>query len=211
MPELRIEDVKLVGGRLAIDFANTVNRHQPEVEGERLRSYPALVAWGRHAGAISKEVTSRLLAVGQEDPEAAEAALHRAVDLREGLFRLFMATTYGEGPDPEDLSLLNATLSQALSHLRLTPEADALLLDWAEDDPCLERVLWPVVRSAGEVLSSPEDLSRLRHCAGEDCDWIFLDQSRNRSRRWCDMADCGNRAKARRFYAQRRAARGGHK
>jgi predicted RNA-binding Zn ribbon-like protein len=207
--EPSIRSLNLVGGRLCLDFTNTVDRHRPETEGERLTSYRALVAWGEHAGAISQEVASRLLATERKSPVAGEEALRRAVELREAIFRLSVAAIERRPPRASDLRLLNVVLSQALSRLLLQPSPDDLALDWPEDDVPLERVLWPVARSAAEVLSSPEDLSRLHQCAAEDCAWLFLDQSRNRSRRWCDMADCGNRAKARRFYAQRHAARGG--
>lgn len=204
-----VEDLRLIGGRLSLDFVNTVNRHGPPISGERLTDYRALVAWGRHAGAITKDAVAFLLAAARADPVAGEEALRRALHLREALYRLFMAAIEGKEASAEDLARLNAALSQALARLALVATPAGLVLDWPADDLPLERVLFPVARSAAEGLSSPADVSRLRHCAGEDCGWLFLDQSRNRSRRWCDMKDCGNRAKARRFYAQRRASREG--
>ena len=75
--------------------------------------------------------------------------------------------------------------------------------DWTPEN-ALDRVLWPVVRDAAELLSG-EDLDRVGRCADANCGWLFLDTSRNHSRRWCSMKDCGNRAKARRHY-QRTAA-----
>jgi predicted RNA-binding Zn ribbon-like protein len=74
----------------------------------------------------------------------------------------------------------------------------------AESEPALDRVLWPVARSAAELLTS-DDLAAVRECAAPDCRWLFLDRSRNRSRRWCAMATCGNRSKARRHYRRGRA------
>lgn len=207
--EPSIRSLNLVGGRLCLDFTNTVDRHRPETEGERLTGYRALVAWGEHAGAISQEVASRLLTAERKSPAAGKEALRRAVELREGIFHLLLAAIERRVSPASDLRLLNVVLSRALSRLRLNPRSDGLALDWPEGDVPLERVLWPVARSAAEVLSSPEDLSRLHQCAAEDCAWLFLDQSRNRSRRWCNMADCGNRAKARRFYAQRHVVQGG--
>jgi len=207
--EPSIRSLNLVGGRLCLDFANTVDRHRPEIEAECLTSYRALVAWGEHAGAIRQEVASHLLTAERKSPAVGKEALRRAVELREGIFRLLLAAIERRAPPASDLCLLNVVLSQALSRLRLNPLPDDLALDWPKEDIPLERVLWPVARSAAEVLSSPDDLSRLHQCAAEDCAWLFLDQSRNRSRRWCDMANCGNRAKARRFYAQHHAVQGG--
>ncbi len=209
MRERRMEDLKLIGGRLSLDFVNTVDYHVPELRGEWLTSYHALVLWGRHAGLLAKGAADRLLAAARANPVGGEEALRGALHLREALYRLFMAAIEGKEASAEDLARLNAALSQALARLALVATPAGLVLDWPADDLPLERVLFPVARSAAEVLSSPADVSRLRHCAGEDCGWLFLDQSRNRSRRWCDMKDCGNRAKARRFYAQRRASREG--
>src|SRR5207302_22567 len=86
-------------------------------------------------------------------------------------------------------------------------DADALLLERiAAEEETLDRMLWPVIRSAADLLVSGE-AQRVRRCASETCDWLFLDTSRNHSRRWCDMSGCGNRAKARRHYARAKAGR----
>jgi len=82
---------------------------------------------------------------------------------------------------------------------------DGFAWDWHEADGALELPIWIVARSASTLLVS-QGLRRVRECAGEKCDWLFLDASRNRSRRWCDMAACGNRAKAQRNYARRRGS-----
>lgn len=77
---------------------------------------------------------------------------------------------------------------------------------WADEPLDLEMPLWPIARSAAELLTSPAALPTLRLCASERCAWLFLDTSRNGSRRWCSMRTCGNRAKARRHHARVRAA-----
>jgi len=68
----------------------------------------------------------------------------------------------------------------------------------------LDSMLWPIVRDAAELLTS-RDFDRVTECSGSDCTWLFADKSRNRSRRWCDMAECGNRSKARRFYRRQKS------
>ena len=200
-------ELKLIGGRACLDFTNTVASHGPPPSGDRLASYPDLVAWALHAGLVDRAGAARLARAERADPLRAGRVLRRALRLREALYGLFRAAIEARNPRPLDLATLNHDLSQALAHLELVRTAEGLALDWPRDEVPLERVLWPVVRSAADLLASPGDLSRLRHCAGDDCDWLFLDQSRNRSRRWCDMRDCGNRAKVRRFYAGRRAHR----
>jgi predicted RNA-binding Zn ribbon-like protein len=107
-------------------------------------------------------------------------------------------------PAAADLARLNAALAAALPHLRLAPRAGGYDWVWDGRGDDLASPLWPILRSAADLLASP-DLARVRECDGEDCTWLFLDYSRNRSRRWCSMASCGNRAKARRHY-QRHAA-----
>lgn len=88
------------------------------------------------------------------------------------------------------------------AHLRLIATDSSFAWEWTETDQ-LEFILWQVVRSTADLLTSPER-DRIRECAGEDCGWVFLDLSRNRSRRWCDMEDCGNRAKAHRHYDRKK-------
>ena len=73
---------------------------------------------------------------------------------------------------------------------------------WRVGENELDQVLWPILISASEMLTSP-DMERIGICEGDGCGWLFNDQNRNRSRKWCDMADCGNRAKARRFYKKK--------
>jgi predicted RNA-binding Zn ribbon-like protein len=87
----------------------------------------------------------------------------------------------------------------------VVPRAGGFEWKWAGDEDALDRMVWPVARSAADVLVSDEG-SRVRRCAGESCHWFFLDSGRNRSRRWCDMRDCGNRAKARRLNARKKAS-----
>jgi predicted RNA-binding Zn ribbon-like protein len=68
----------------------------------------------------------------------------------------------------------------------------------------LELPLWILARSAADLLTS-EQHAYVRQCASEECTWLFIDRSKNHSRRWCDMGDCGNREKARRLRARKRA------
>jgi predicted RNA-binding Zn ribbon-like protein len=194
---------EITGGHLALDLANTLERRPTPQPEEHLRAYGDLVAWGRQAGAVAAEEADRLLALAKERPRAARAALARALQVREALFALFSAMAGRRPLPPGALARVNSTLPAALAHARLTTDGAGAAWTWVEE-PDLDRVLWPVLRGAGELLASP-DHQLVRACAARDCDWLFLDRSRNGSRRWCDMAVCGNREKARRF--QRRARR----
>ncbi|HEX2091777.1 MAG TPA: CGNR zinc finger domain-containing protein, partial [Longimicrobiaceae bacterium] len=129
-----------------------------------------------------------------------------AVELREAIYGIFSTLAGGGEAPQEELEILNRELSRAMSRARITAAGGQC--DWAwQDTGELDRVLWPVARSAAQLLTS-EDRVRVKECAGDDCGWLYLDTSKNRSRRWCDMKDCGNRAKVRRHYHRHRAGEG---
>jgi predicted RNA-binding Zn ribbon-like protein len=207
-----IPSLKLIGGALCLDIANTTGlRREPEGE-EALRDYEDLVAWAEHAGALDENERRDLLRAAEAEPKKAAAVHRRAIALREAVYRILSAVAARRAPEQGDVDLLNAAVAEAYRHLRLVPTASRFTWEWWGAEGALDLPLWKVARSAADLLVSPE-LERVRECAGEKCDWLFLDASRNRSRRWCDMAACGNRAKAQRNYARRRggvaAARAG--
>ncbi len=195
------------GGALCFDFVNTLeDRPYPE-PNERLRRYADLVAWGRQAGVLTKGQVVILADVEDRDPDAAAAALGGFIKLRESLFRIFAAVVDGSAADEADMACLNGALAQALSPCCLVPKDGGFVIDWRDDSESLDRTIWPVVRSAADLLTS-DQLDRVCLCNGPTCQWMFLDESRNRSRRWCDMKTCGNQAKARAHYQRSKAQDG---
>jgi predicted RNA-binding Zn ribbon-like protein len=199
---------KLRGGVVCLDFVNTVGSRLTDRSSEYLRSYEDLLVWGRQAGLLAFEETEGLSRRAALDPEGAQETLSRALALREAIHRVISRTIAGEVQDESDLSALNRELSISLSHLRVMPSGGAYGWDWdrSGDDggALLDSPLWPVAQSAAELLTSPK-LGRVKVCAGEGCGWVFLDESRNGSRRWCDSRDCGNRERVRRHLARKRA------
>ena len=195
----------LLGGRTSLDFANTVDWHASEQPVEYLTSYAALVAWGQHVGVLSDRQAEQLLDEAGRHPTEAEAILEQARVLREAIYRIFAAISAGRPAEEGDLAVLNAELPRALSQSRIIVSGDGYAWGWIGAEDALDRMLWPVVRDAVDLLTSGE-LVRVGQCADERCGWLFLDASRNRSRRWCSMEDCGNRAKARRHYQRSRAS-----
>jgi predicted RNA-binding Zn ribbon-like protein len=189
----------LSGGHAALDFANTISRRGHAQAHERLHSYGDLVAWARQAGVVTDAEAARLLHEGLRRPPDAAAGLERALGVRELVYRLFSAVAAGRSLLAADLDTFNTVLGDTLASARVLPTQDGLTWGWADDPHRLDRILWPVVRSAAELLTS-EARRAVRECAADDCTWLFLDRSRNQSRRWCDMRVCGNRAKARRHY-----------
>ncbi len=183
---------------LCLDFANTLEMHASDHPHETLHNYADLATWAQDQGLITN--TERLLRHSQEQPAEAERVLERALSLREVIYRIFSAQAVSNQPSESDLAELNATLSEAMSGARIIQSDDGFEWEWIDDEDAMDAMISPIVRSAGELLTS-DDLKRVGQCADDrGCGWLFIDTSKNRSRRWCSMDDCGNRAKQRRHY-----------
>lgn len=198
-----------VGGRACLDFTNTVGGMRGIDPKEHLRDYADLVEWGTGAGVVRREAAGRLRAAAERDPAAAERVLRLAREVREAIYRIVEVFPRGDAPPEGDVQLLNRELGKALAHQRLVRHGDAWALGWPDAGDDLEAPLWPVLKSAADLLGDPAALARVHRCAGaeaHDCSWLFLDETRSGTRRWCSMADCGNRAKARRHYERSRRA-----
>jgi predicted RNA-binding Zn ribbon-like protein len=187
-----------VGKRLSLDFINTEGQER-NGPPDWLESYSDVVKWGAAEGLLTADQTAGLLAEASERPKAADEVFDRAIKLREGLFRILRSLRQGKEPVGGDLAILDCELSAAMANLKLTPSGDRFEWDFVGGECALDRVLWPIVRDAADILSS-DILERIEECDGDNCAWLFVDSSRNHSRRWCKMGDCGNRVKARRYY-----------
>lgn len=203
-------DMRLIGGRLCLDFINTVDGRKGDsprresravnslVLGDKLGEYSDLVEWSRHSGIVTATEAGRLIQAGKRNAGEARDVLERAIALREALYRICKATMTDRRPQRVDLDTVNDELLGARTHERLTHVADGFTWEWVGSEAALDRMLWSIAHSAAELFTDA-DLSRLRECGGEECGWLFEDTSRNRSRQWCHMQDCGNLAKVRRF------------
>lgn len=205
LPEVR---APLLGGRLSLDFANTADYHASEHPIELVPSYAHVVSWAARAGALRPPDAARLLELAAAHPQRAASVHARAIVLREALFRILAGHARAAPADPADLALLNRELQRAFDALAVVAGDDGYQWQWREPltADALDAPLWPVAHDAAALLASAE-LARVRECAGHGCGWLFLDTSRNHSRRWCSMDACGNRAKARRHYQRERAIR----
>jgi predicted RNA-binding Zn ribbon-like protein len=180
---------------LSLDFTNTVDDRLSDQPTDSLNSYQRFLDWAVRNN-ITPQATADKLAESETDPEQ---ALNRVRELRELLYRLLSAAAGKKRAAEEDLDSFNGYLAEAMSNIRITQTDGGF--DWycCPGGGGPESVLYPIVKSAAELLVS-DQLDRIRVCADPQCGWLFLDSSRNRSRRWCSMESCGNRAKARRFY-----------
>src|SRR5262245_33212009 len=184
MMEVSDPPFEISGGDLALDLANTLARRLMAEPREDLREYGDLVTWGVLAGAIDADEASALRALAARSPRAARAALERARALRESVFEVFTAVAQERAVPPIALARLNDGLGAALTPLRL--DGSGAAFTWS-GPPDLDRVQWPVARAAALLLTGP-DRAIVRKCGASDCAWLFVDRSRNGTRRWCDMA-----------------------
>ena len=192
---------KFIAGTLCLDFVNTVggrlpsagNRRSPGlIVRDKLSTFADLVEWSRAARILTAAESRNLL--GHSD---AADVFHRAIALREALYRIARACVESRTPPPADLAIFNRELAAARAHERLRFLRGNFVSAW--DQPRHPaRILWIIVRSAARFFESPSRAA-IRECPGQECGWLFLDTSRNHSRRWCEMQICGNRAKLRRF------------
>jgi predicted RNA-binding Zn ribbon-like protein len=195
----------LTGGLLCLDFANTVDDRPDLNLKEHFNNYHDIVSWGLQAHVLTEQEAQRLLEEAASRPAEASGVLKRAVAVREAMYRIFKAVSEDVLPEDGDLVSLSAAVAEAQSHAHIVPKEGGFTWDWVGTKNDLGRMLWPVVRSAADLLTSDE-LDDVRVCASDSCNWLFLDTSKNHSRRWCDMKSCGNRAKARRFYGRNKSS-----
>jgi len=195
----------LSGGALCLDFANTVSRRKtPEQATDHLRTYDDLIAFGEQTKILSLKLVEDLQAHARRHGRSAEEVLRRAICQRENIFRVFSALAKGKLPGSGDVHQISGFAVEALNCRGLERAGSRYQWKWQWDrKKLLDRILWPIAQSAADLLTSPE-LDAVRICEAPACAWLFIDRSRNRSRRWCDMKVCGNRQKARRHYQRTR-------
>ena len=191
----------LTGGHPALDLANTVSRRgDPERRKEHLENYGDLVSFALQDKILSPGQVTDLLRAARQRYVQAERSFRNTVEFREAVYRVFAAVAKGRPAPVEDVQKVNECTREALQHRKLIRRNASYSWEWSgEEKDAFDRILWPIVQSAADLLTSGE-LKLVRWCEAPDCEWLFLDHSRNRSRRWCDMNSCGNRAKARRHY-----------
>ena len=176
---------KLHGGAAALNFVDTLDPRIGDNAEDFLTSPESLTAWAEYAGVV-------------DGARVTPAGFRRAIELREALYRVFVAVAHGRQPARADLARVHDAHATTFESARLVREGEAFRYG-VPTSAGVDAILWPVLESAMAVLASP---SRIKECPGEDCGWVFLDTSRNGTRRWCSMAGCGSREKMRRYRAR---------
>ena len=191
-----LETLELVGGALCLDFVNTINsRVHPE--HDYLMHYSDLIGWANKVGILSPIQANQLQKRAKQNAEEVDKVLNKVQRSRELLYRLFSSAKASN----KDMEVFVGVYGEAISNGWLTKDDNHYRTTWKIDETLIA-VLWPIVHSAGELLQS-EDLRHVKECPG--CGWVFLDTSKNQSRRWCSMNTCGARDKMRRYHKRKRA------
>lgn len=185
----------IVAGHVALDLVDTVDDPDGPQRFDHLGNYADLLGWAQSVGVVDGSQAGVLARAAAGRPRDAAAALRKAHRLRSALTDLFTAVATEADPAPH-WPLLRSFAADALAHADLAVDTDALT--WPRDE--LAALLWPIATAAVQLLTSPQR-HRVKQCAG--CPWLFLDHSKNGSRRWCAMGDCGTQAKMARYVARR--------
>jgi len=195
-------NLKLLGGRLCLDFINTLDWRGTDTRVESLNTFQDLVVWSRHTGICAPGEARQLTKMATRSEAEAQQVRMRAIGLRETIYRIFSAIIRNKNPLKKDLFSFNKQLSRSMQDSQIIRTKDGYIWDTTGNKTRLDWTLNPIIRCAAELLVSAE-VQNIKSCADPACGWLFLDVSRNKRRRWCDMQDCGNRAKAGRFYKKK--------
>lgn len=195
-----------IGGHLGLDFANTVGGLPPDSPTqERLTSYARLVAWSQQAQLISANEAEVLVHQAAHAQGEAVALLERTWALREAIRSIFLAVAQGTPPTASDLEVLNSELERGMAGARVIMTPDGFDLAWPQSAGTLDQMVAPVARSAAMLLTSSDQRQLVRKCANQQCNWLFVDTTKNHSRRWCRTSGCGNMNRVRKFRERQRS------
>ncbi|MDN5202420.1 CGNR zinc finger domain-containing protein [Fulvivirgaceae bacterium BMA10] len=193
-----IENVELDGGHLSIDFINTVRNRFEEPQHDYLQTSADLLKWCRRLDLLSEKTLSEVESNIASQPAQAEKQIKKVKDLREVLYEIFVSIAYNRVPKRNAVQRFNYHLAETWSNFILDiREAKQVVPEWSHEHPEILQCMDPIVKAAYELLMSSE-LLKLKECGA--CGWLFLDKSKNQSRRWCNMQTCGSSEKARNYY-----------
>ena len=202
----RAGSLPLIGSELALDFTNTSSGRGGLMHKEHLRSADDVVAWARHARVLTPADGQWLVGRIEHDRPVAGELLRRAQDLREVIYAIGTEIARGKRPPAESIDSLARIHAGCVARARLVPYGAGFVWAWDPKEAPIETILGPVTLSALTLLTQA-DLSRVKQCQGDHCGWLFFDTTKNKSRRWCEMEVCGNRAKQRRHQSRKAGAR----
>jgi predicted RNA-binding Zn ribbon-like protein len=204
LPRRPLSDYRPIGGHPVLDFINTGHARYTGGASDFLHSMDDVLTWIAHADLVPAAAIRQARAVCRAEPQRGKAVFDYALELRRVLYRIFHAAADSETPPPEEVRMLDESMALLGAFRRLRLFRREARWEWTFDPVEPRSILGPLAMSAAELLTSA-NRDRIKECPSPDgCGWLFLDLSRNRSRHWCSMKDCGNLAKVRRHRRRRR-------
>lgn len=194
VPPSRAGSLDLVGGELALDFTNTSSGRGAPSHQEHLRSAETVLAWAEHARVVLPDAAAFARAAVVQDPALGHRLFAEAVAARELIWRIATALAERRAVDEGERQALVALHARCLGSATLATRDGAFIWTWDPRADLIASILGPITLSALTLLME-RDLSRTKRCEGKECGWLFFDATKNKSRRWCEMRVCGNRAK----------------
>lgn len=185
------------GGRVCLDFANTLDWRTSEEPQELIPDYAAFLTWSGRRGTLTDQAISSLRSLAARQPRGTEAVMVEALGLRAEIWKIADSL---RGYHSADVALVNQMLASLPAQPSLLKHGDTYAYELNGRE--LKEPLWPILWSLTAVLSS-SDATRLGCCQAKGCGWFYVDESPNHTRLWCSSEVCGNRERARRAYAKR--------
>ena len=183
-----------VGGHLALDFCNTAGEHLAPQFDELLRDWESFLRWAAQVGLVGPESYFELL----RHPEP----LDEIIRLRQATYRVGLAISGERCISNSDVGFIR----ERANALRPEIEFRDNVGRWRPARSHASEQLCGVLGAEALSLFCSPKAARIGRCDGGNCGWLFLDESRGKQRRWCDMNDCGSRAKARRYYEKHKGS-----
>jgi predicted RNA-binding Zn ribbon-like protein len=182
---------KLVGDEISFDLINTISWKGTEREHDWLDRPKNFIDWAVAVGLID---TRKARVFKRRSMADLAKAMEMVRTIRNDLFNVLFPLAVKEKPSRKAMIKFEAWIQRIVRHRHI----DISSYQWIWNDPCsFAEILFPVIWNASHIITGV-DHSRIRNCPA--CNWIFYDRTRNRSRRWCDMEDCGSRDKSLRYY-----------
>lgn len=201
VPRLPAALIPAARADLCLEYANTRFLRGTGAPTETLNKLDDVLEWCARQGALNAPAARALGQWWRTHPAKGDTAFAAAIAAREAIYRIFGAVAAGGSPAEADLGALARALGQAPQRTALRRANGGYVWEVGGLKATVAGVLAAVLWSAGDLLAGPK-LARVRRCANEKCLWVFLDESKSGTRRWCSMSSCGNRAKAHRHYVK---------
>jgi predicted RNA-binding Zn ribbon-like protein len=192
----KLPDFEFIGGKVCLDFANTVSGTRDGRSQEKLTRYSDLVRWSQKAALVTESQAKTLLHAAERDEREAATILARACVFREAIYHIFTALIADTQPTEVDIEALNRELRKGTTGASVLLTTGGFIWEWGDEDGALDQMLGPLARSTATLLTSDEQ-HLVRQCANTRCGWLFVDTTKNHSRHWCRTAVCGNNVRVR--------------